>query len=71
MTSLITIEGRRDGANVNAFPRSSVVPVTLSSQDFDVTGPKVVVGVRCVLHDGRFVNTRCGLSRGEMLFVSG
>ena len=52
MTSLIAIEGRRDGANVNAFPRSSVVPVTLSSQDFDVTGPKVVVGVRCVLHNG-------------------
>ena len=70
MTPLIAIEGGRDGANVDAFSRSSVVPITFSGQDFDVAGPKVVVGVRCVLHDGRFVHSWCCLGSGKMFFVS-
>ena len=70
MTPLVAIEGGRDGANVDAFSRSSVVPITFSGQDFDVAGPKVVVGVRCVLHDGRFVHSWCCLGSGKMFFVS-
>ena len=71
MTALIAVEGGRVGSDVDAFSCAPVVPITFSGHYFNVTGPKVMVFVRCVLHDGRFVNTRCGLSRGEMLFVSG
>ena len=69
MTPLIAIEGRRDGANVDAFSRSSVVPITLSGQNLDVVGPKVVVGVCCMLHDGRFIHPWCGLGSGKVFFV--
>ena len=50
VSALIAIEGRRDSADVNSFSRPSVVPIIVSGQYLYVALPKVVVGVRCMLH---------------------
>ena len=71
MSAIIAIEGRRDGSDVNSFSRPSVVPIIVSSQYLYVALPKVVVGVRCMLHYCRFKDTRCCLGSGEMLLISG
>ena len=70
MSALIAIEGRRDGSYVYCFSCPSVVPVIVSGQYFYIALPKVVVGVRCMLHYRRFVDTRRCLGSGEMLLIS-
>ena len=52
MTALIAVEGGRVGADVDALSCAPVMPITFSGHYFDVTGPKMVISVRCVLHDG-------------------
>ena len=52
VTALIAVEGGRVGADVDALSCAPVMPITFSGHYFDVTGPKVVTSVRCVLHDG-------------------
>ena len=71
VTPLIAVKGGRVGADVDALSRPSVVPVTVSGHDLNVSGPKMVIGVRCVLHNGRFIYSRRSLGREEMLFVLG
>ena len=58
MTALIAVEGGRVGADVDALSCAPVVPITISGHYFDVTGPKMMVSIRCVLHYRGFVNSR-------------
>ena len=45
------------------------MPVVIAGKDFDVFLLKVVLGVRSMLHDGRFVEARCRLGSGEMFSI--
>ena len=70
MSAFIAIEGGFDGSNGHGLSQASFMPIGGLRKDFNVFRPKMMVSVGRMLHDGRLVGTRCGLSGGKVLSVS-
>ena len=69
MAALIAIEGWGERTDVDALFYPPFMPSGFARQDFDIVFTKMVLGIGCMLHNGRFVDAGGRLGSGEVLRI--